>query len=339
MSKIQHTIWDRTAKLFCLYLTVSITFLLACSNVSGTENEQEESNSRENSIPEGVVKITPETDLYPPVIHSTEWAAPVPVQGPVNTAGIEDAAVISDDGSTLLFFFTPDGNLPAEEQLTDGVSGVWWCNRTTGGWSEPERALLASPDEMHLDGSLALVDDKFWFCSARVGNYNSIDIYTADFSGTDWINWQNAGQLLNQEYAVGELYPTRNNQIIYYANTSSEGFGGHDLWYTQKEGTSWSTPINLQPPINTVMDEAQPFISSDGNELWFTRFNSGMGYYGPAIYRSVKTTDGWSEPVEIVSNYVGDVGMDEEGNIYFTHLFYDENHNKIEADIYTSIRL
>ena len=97
-------------------------------------------------------------------------------------------------------------------------------------------------------------------------------------------------------------------------------------------------PVNLGAPVNTVGDESRPFISSDGRELWFTRMASGIGYAGPAILRSIRTGDTWSEPEEIVSNFVGDPGLDDDGNLYFTHLFYDAAGEKLEADIYVAYR-
>ncbi len=312
-------------------------FLLvsACSDVSGPASVEP---IREGSIPEGAIKITPETDIYPPIVHLAELSDPVPMPGPVNTAGVEDAPVISADGTIFIFFFTPDGNLPAEEQLIDGVSGIWWCRKTGSNWTEPVRALLADPDVDHLDGSLAFTDNVIWFCSARQGNYNPIDIYTADISGNQWINWQNAGQQLNEEFGAGELSSTYDGDSLYFGNTEN-GFGQHDLWLTVRIGKNWSTPENLGSVINSIGDENQPCVSPDGNELWFTRSVSGMGYYGPAIFRSVRTGGTWGEPVEVVSNYVGDPGVDDQGNLYFTHLFYDASHNKIEADIYVAYHL
>ena len=47
--------------------------------------------SRENpdrleSIPNNAVKMTPEQDLYPPILHSDEFLEPVPMPWPINTA-------------------------------------------------------------------------------------------------------------------------------------------------------------------------------------------------------------------------------------------------------------
>jgi hypothetical protein len=41
-----------------------------------------------SSIPEASVKVTPETDITPPLSESDEYYDPVPVPGLVNTAGV-----------------------------------------------------------------------------------------------------------------------------------------------------------------------------------------------------------------------------------------------------------
>jgi len=69
-------------------------------------------------------KMTPEKDIYPPILYSDEWEEPVPLPYPVNTAGGEDSPFIMPDGKTLYFFFTPDVSAPLEQQVVDGVTGV-----------------------------------------------------------------------------------------------------------------------------------------------------------------------------------------------------------------------
>ncbi|MCU0639969.1 MAG: hypothetical protein MUF59_08880 [Candidatus Krumholzibacteria bacterium] len=322
--------------IFMAAATLACLFPLAgCSDSAGPDPAEEP--TRIGSIPSDAVKMTPGTDHYPPVLHSSDYSAPIPMPGPVNTAGVEDAPVISPDGSTFVFFFTPDGNEPAENQVVDGVSGIWWC--TWGGmeWTEPVRARLAEAGELHLDGSFALQADTLWFGSIRAGTYRDIDIFTAARSGDDWVDWQNAGARLNVDLAVGELYPTSDGDTIYFGR-SEGGLGQNDLWLTVRTGQSWSDPVNLGSPVNTSTDENRPVISPDGRELWFTRLSSSLGYSGPSVFRSIRAGGTWSAPEEVVSNYCGDPGIDAAGNLYFTHLFYDENENKIEADIYVAYR-
>ena len=50
---------------------------------------------RLSGIPDGAVKMLPENDLFPPVLHSDKWDHPVPMPGPINSAGGEDSVFIN----------------------------------------------------------------------------------------------------------------------------------------------------------------------------------------------------------------------------------------------------
>jgi len=86
--------------------------------------------------------------------------------------------------------------------------------------------------------------------------------------------------------------------------------------------------VNLEA-VNTTEHEGQPFISSDGNELWFTRRHRGT----PGIFRSMKVDGNWQKPELIVSQFAGEPTLDDAGNLYFVHHFFEDN-QMIEADIY-----
>lgn len=319
------------AIIFCL---VMIT-LLACGNPTAGETPP---GDREDAVPEDAVKVTPDTDLYPPVLHSTEWAAPVPLNGPVNTAGVEDAPVVSDDGNTLYFFFTPDASVPAEDQLTDGFTGIWKCQLEGGTWSEPERVLLC--ESVSLDGPMDLHGDTLWFASIREDMWTDDgDIYLGVQEGQSW-SWWNAGQQLNATYNIGEVTVSPGADTLIYARSSQYGeYGGYDLWRSAKEGAEWSAPENLGPVVNSIWDDGWPCLSHDGTELWITRTVSAQGYPGPALFRSIWNGDVWSEPQEIVSSFVGDAAVDGQGNLYFTHVFADSSGEIIETDIYFAARI
>jgi hypothetical protein len=275
-------------------------------------------------------------DLYPVVVSSAEFEDAIPLPGPVNTAGVEDAPVVSRDGNTMFLFFTPDAQVPPEEQLFDCVTGVWWCERSGRSWEEPERVFLS--DDIALDGPMAEQDGTLWFASYRTGGYREADIYTATWSGSSW-SWQNAGEQLNADYEIGECYLTAHGDTMVYARGASHGiYGGYDLWESHREGGGWSVPSNLGGVVNGIHDDGQPCLSANGQELWFTSFLSELGYPGPCIYRTVRTPRGWSEPEEVVSHYVGDVALDPDGNLYFTHHYIDEGGDTIETDIYVCYR-
>ncbi|MFZ5433634.1 MAG: hypothetical protein ACOZB3_07675 [Calditrichota bacterium] len=292
--------------------------------------------TRVEAIPEDAVKYTPEMDLFPPVLHTDDWAAPVPLSGPVNTAGAEDAPVITYDGNTFFFFFTPDVRVPPERQIIDYVTGIYWTRFQDNHWTEPERMMLC--DDIALDGPMSVIGDTLWFASFRVGNYRDDgDIYWVEWHGQRWENWQNAGEVLNGDYNIGEMCISPNDSTLYFDRSGTDGLGGQDLWMTERAGGSWTEPVNLGAPVNTASDESRPCLSANGRELYYTG-TSRMGYTGPALFRTVMSDSGWSDPEEIISNFAGDPAMDAAGNIYFTHHFFDSSFAMIEADIYVAYR-
>ncbi len=296
---------------------------------------QEKASNREKAIPKDAIKMSPETDFFPPIIHYDEWENPIPIGSPINTAGAEDSPFITPDGRTLFFFFTPDVNVPPEKQLIDGVTGIWWTRKVDGIWLEPERIVLS--DDVSLDGCPFVQGDTLWFCSIRKGNYGEVDLYTAKYVNGRWTSWKNAGEQLNLQYGVGEMHIGPDG-TLYFSSSRQGGYGGKDLWMCKKDNNEWGKPINLGSNVNSDKNEDQPFITPDGKELWFTG-ESKLGYPGPAIFRCIKLKNGsWSQPEEIVSNFAGEPTLDSQGNIYFVHHYFNKEMKMIEADIYVAYR-
>lgn len=286
--------------------------------------------TREDTIPENAVKMTPKTDLYPPILHSDEWEQPVPVQGLINTAGAEDSPFVLSDGSILFFFFTPDVNKSPVEQVQDGVTGIYVSKNQNGYWSNPERVILQSPGKLSLDGCECVQDDIMWFCSVREGNFREIDVYTAEFKDGKWKNWRNAGEKLNVDYKIGEFHLTSDQNELYFHSERPGGRGGLDIWVTRKVKGEWQEPENVGV-CNTQENEGWPFMTDNGEELWFTRTYEGTS----GIFRSKKEGGKWGEPESILSQFAGEPSLDHEGNLYFVHHFFRDG-KMIEADIYVA---
>lgn len=280
---------------------------------------------RESKIPANAVKMSPENDEHPPILNSTEYDRPVPVPGSVNTAGGEDSPFITSDGNTLYFFFTPDVNIPAEKQTTDGVTGIYVSTLVQGGWSKPERVLLQDPGKLAIDGCEFVLDNFMWFCSAREG-YTGIHWFTAEYQNGQWHNWKLAD--FNPNYKVGELHITGDGTELYFASDRSGGKGQLDIWVSKNQNGEWQEPVNVAA-VNTADSEGWPAISPDGNELWFSR------NYG--VWRSRKVNGEWQEPEQIVSDLAGEPSIDNAGNLYFVHHYF-KNDRMIEADIYVAYK-
>jgi Tol biopolymer transport system component len=67
-----------------------------------------------------------------------------------------------------------------------------------------------------------------------------------------------------------------------------------DIWYVEKNGTSWTEPRNVGAPVNTSGNEYYPSVAQDGT-LYFSSDRAG-GKGGYDIYRSRVIQGHYSEP-------------------------------------------
>jgi hypothetical protein len=315
-----------------VHLLISLLFfsMMMILIITACDEEEEPTypdRTRAESIPEDAVKITPETDVYPPIMHSAEYEQPVPLGTPVNTAGAEDSPFIPADRAELYIFFTPDVSIPAEQQLTDSVTGIYVSRFYNDAWQEPERVWLQDPGKLALDGAEWVEGNNMLFASAREG-YSGLHWFSAEFLGGRWTNWQNAD--FSEAYEVGELHIHDN--ALYYHSSCDGGSGQLDIWKLTLVNGEWQNPENVTA-VNSAENEGWPYITPDGNELWFTRTYMGS----PGIFRSIKLNDDWQDPELMISQFAGEPTLDSQGNVFFTHHFYKDN-VMLEADIYVAYK-
>jgi len=281
---------------------------------------------REDLIPADQIKITPEADVYPPMLNSSKYEKPVQLSYPLNTAGMEDSPFMMPDGNTLYLWYSPDEGADAVQQIYDGVTGIWVSNKNDEEWSVPERVLLQDPGKPALDGAFFVQDNEAWFGSIREG-YDGINWYTAELIDDQWQNWEYAGDRINQVYVIGEMHITADWQELYFHRPRTEPY---DIWVSKKQYGLWQTPEPVDV-VNSSETDGWPYISQDGKELWFTRVYQGS----PAIFKSKKLDGEWQEPELIIYQFAGEPSLDNNGHIYFTHAFY-ENNIRLESDIYVA---
>ena len=310
-----------------LCLVVIVTIVVGCGNPEEETPTPTPTVTRAEKIPSTAVKMWPATDSSPPILHSTEFEAPIPLPGPINTAGAEDSPFVPVGRQEFYFFFTPDPNIDPSKQLLDEVTGIWVSRWQGGQWQEPERVWLQDKGKLALDGCTFVSGNQMYFCSAREG-YTGLHWFTAEFKDGKWQNWQNAD--FPPDLDVGELHILGDE--LYYGSSRAGGKGSNDIWMSKKVNGVWQAPTNIAA-VNTTDSEMMPFLTADGQELWFNRTYMGT----PAVYRSKKVNGQWQTPELIVSQFAGEPTLDWEGNLYFVHHYYKDN-QMMEADIYVCRR-
>jgi outer membrane protein OmpA-like peptidoglycan-associated protein/tetratricopeptide (TPR) repeat protein len=104
---------------------------------------------------------------------------------------------------------------------------------------------------------------------------------------------------INFDYYQNHAFLSKDGNTLYFTSEARGGIGGIDIYKATKikEG-EWSKPENIGAPVNTEFDEDSPFLSDDGNTLYFAS-NGHKGYGNFDIFKSELKDGKWSEPVNL----------------------------------------
>lgn len=85
------------------------------------------------------------------------------------------------------------------------------------------------------------------------------------------------------------------------ATNTNSGMGYTDIFYSEKDKKGkWSIPVPIQGAVNTPYDEGSPFVTADGNTMFFTSCKNIKNQdLGCKIYFATLEDNQWSNPEEV----------------------------------------
>jgi Tol biopolymer transport system component len=150
-----------------------------------------------------------------------------------------------------------------------------------------------------------------FFTSNRVGGHGGWDIWvlTRETTGDPWGEPVNLGPLINGSlHESGPSLSADGLSLYFSALFPPGGYGSADILVTRRatRNSSWGTPVNLGPTVNSPAADYGPAISFDGLQLFFSDYAGALrpgGYGDRDIWFSTRATtnDPWSEPVNLGS--------------------------------------
>ena len=105
---------------------------------------------------------------------------------------------------------------------------------------------------------------------------NKLGIFYAVKEGKKWTKIREM-RFNNEWYNISTPCLSPNGNRIYFSSDKPDGFGGTDLYYSERKGEYWGDPVNLGPIINSAGNESYPFINS-GGELFFASDEIGRAH-------------------------------------------------------------
>ncbi len=122
-------------------------------------------------------------------------------------------------------------------------------------------------------------------------------IMRAEVSGNSWSIPQPL-TFIQEGVNYGGPALSEDGQLLYFSADHPDGWGGHDLYYSERQTNgTWGPPQLMTRVINTEADEMFPFVDKD--TLYFSsRGHTGMG--GLDIFKTYKLQSrGWAAPYNL----------------------------------------
>lgn len=134
------------------------------------------------------------------------------------------------------------------------------------------------------------------------------DFFIASRDGDSWGDPRNVREI-NSLMNEGAPSLSPDGQTLIFTACEIEGawgpdrtgLGSCDLFFSYKQGTRWSVPMNLGEKVNSYYWESQPSIAPDGRTLYFVRGRfTGRGITEQDIWVSKLAEDGvWQKPTRL----------------------------------------
>lgn len=197
------------------------------------------------------------------------WSHPAVMKGHLNNAEPNYIHNVSVTGDTVIL-----GN----QYLKKGKmrAGLSYSVNVNGDWS--------FPTPIHIENDFNIADQDNAFVSLKSGviikaiqrdeTVGGRDLYVSFWDGYKATTPMNLGEVVNTEFEESSPFLDPDNKTLYFASKGHSGYGGYDIWVTERldeSWTNWSKPRNLGPAINGPMDDEFFTITHCGSYAIFSK--------------------------------------------------------------------
>ena len=224
-----------------------------------------------------------------------------------------------------------------------GNCDLWFAIRANKEDAWEEAVYLGSDfNTWNFDGTPCISADGlvlYFSSNGRIDGLGYCDIWKTSrpTRSEPWGPPENLGPVINTSANESHPYISSDGLSLYFAGAIAPGdpprpggYGGGDIWLTERQTGRqmtelvWGTPINLGDTINSSVYDAGPCLSADGLMLFFHSDRTG-GYGNHDIWVARRKTpdDPWEEPLNLgppVNTSAADAGSALSGDgktLYF----------------------
>ena len=271
-----------------------------------------------------------------PIIRAqvSEMSTPIPITR-VNSDYGDYTPQVNPTGTRLYFTSVRKGGFDYQKDTINGMNwgeDIYFSTLVDSAWSAPQ--LLPEPlNSMGDDFGSSFTGDGQLMVYVKCDDDEGIgncDLYITQLNGTQWTVPQNMGNVVNSNMWDSQPTISSDGTRIIFASTRQGGYGGMDLYMTQKNHLGdWGVPQNLGSTVNTPFNENGPYLAPDGKTLYYAS-TGHPGYGGTDIFSSTFEDNRWSRPLNLGAplNSEGDdtqFTISAAGKAYFASSRLDPN--------------
>ena len=199
-------------------------------------------------------------EYYEEIFYSqrvnNEWMPALNIGSPLNTNFHNASVNLSPDGTEMILYHDANG----------GDLFISKRDEQNKGWSSPKPMLGINTQYVENSATISEDDKHIFFTSNRPGGYGGTDIYSCELGKNgQWVNLKNLGPKVNTEMDEDGVFISANNKHLYYSSNGLAGMGDLDIYRSTYDSStaSWSDPINLGYPINSVENDVYFVLTAD----------------------------------------------------------------------------
>lgn len=232
-----------------------------------------------------------------------KWSRPVSVSPNINSPENEGTCTVSADGRLLIFTSCQgrDGFGSCDLFMSEKVGDEWTVPKNLG--PGVNSYFWESQPSLSADGRV------LYFVSERRVGVGGKDIYVSQKNSKgEWGTAVNLGPTINTKEDDLSPFIHANGRTLFFASKGRVGFGGYDIYVSEKIDGQWTEPKNFGAPVNNYEDQFSLFITADGTKGYYSHekdLNDNTG----RIYEITLPDD---MIIEHRSNYVKGVVTDAE---------------------------
>lgn len=224
------------------------------------------------------------------------WTEPISISTAINSPLNEGTCTISADGRKLIF-------TSCVGRQSFGSCDLYESIKVGKEWSVPVN-LGPNVNSTEWESQPALSADgrTLYFVSDRRGGLGRRDIWVSQQNERgEWSKARNLGAPVNTSFDEISPFIHANGQVLYFASKGHTGFGGYDVFSSERTASGWSVPVNAGKPINDFEDQFALFITADGKKAYYSHEESTDQGTRSRIYEIHIPDD---QQIKYKSNYV-----------------------------------